>query len=120
MKDPTDGAEKSQEKIFKVALPVSLEAVFQTSLGFIDRLLLVLSVRPLFCGLVLATVSHLSPCCFIPAYGLHRFERLLKSLTGSATSLSLDLQVDLDTVSAGCPFFVQLSRASSFQQKMVD
>lgn len=39
MNDPTDGAEKSQEKIFKVALPVSLEAVFQTSLGFIDQII---------------------------------------------------------------------------------
>jgi len=39
VKDPTDGAEKSQEKIFKVALPVSLEAVFQTALGFIDQII---------------------------------------------------------------------------------
>jgi hypothetical protein len=53
-------------------------------------------------------------------YGLHRFKRLLKSLTGSATSLILDLQVDLDTVSGGCPFVVQLSRALSFQRNMVD
>jgi Na+-driven multidrug efflux pump len=37
--DPTDGAQKSQEKIFKVALLVSLEAVFQTSLGFIDQII---------------------------------------------------------------------------------
>jgi Na+-driven multidrug efflux pump len=39
VKDPTDGAEKNQEKIFKVALPVSLEAVFQTALGFIDQII---------------------------------------------------------------------------------
>jgi hypothetical protein len=39
VKDPTDGAGKSQEKIFKVALPVSLEAVFQTSLGLIDEII---------------------------------------------------------------------------------
>ena len=38
MKDPIDSAE-SQEKIFKVALPVSLEAVFQTSLGFVDQII---------------------------------------------------------------------------------
>ena len=37
MKDPI-GSTKSQEKIFKVALPVSLEAVFQTSLGFVDQI----------------------------------------------------------------------------------
>jgi Na+-driven multidrug efflux pump len=37
MKDPI-GTAKSQEKIFKVALPVSLEAVFQTSLGFVDQI----------------------------------------------------------------------------------
>ena len=30
---------QSQEKIFKVALPVSLEAVFQTSLGFVDQII---------------------------------------------------------------------------------
>jgi putative MATE family efflux protein len=30
---------ESQEKIFKVALPVSLEAVFQTSLGFVDQII---------------------------------------------------------------------------------
>ena len=35
--DPIDSAE-SQGKIFKVAFPVSLEAVFQTSLGFIDQI----------------------------------------------------------------------------------
>jgi putative MATE family efflux protein len=33
------GSAKSQEKIFKVALPVSLEAVFQTSLGFADQII---------------------------------------------------------------------------------
>ena len=38
MKDPLGNA-KSQEKIFKVALPVSLEAVFQTSLGFVDQII---------------------------------------------------------------------------------
>jgi putative MATE family efflux protein len=38
VKDPIESAE-SQEKIFKVALPVSLEAVFQTSLGFIDQII---------------------------------------------------------------------------------
>ena len=38
MKDPI-GSAKSQEKIFKVALPVSLEAVFQTSLGFVDQII---------------------------------------------------------------------------------
>ncbi|MEA3145769.1 MAG: hypothetical protein QOI53_1226 [Verrucomicrobiota bacterium] len=38
MKNPIDSAD-SQEKIFKVALPVSLEAVFQTSLGFIDQII---------------------------------------------------------------------------------
>jgi putative MATE family efflux protein len=38
VKDPIDSAD-SQEKIFKVALPVSLEAVFQTSLGFIDQII---------------------------------------------------------------------------------
>jgi putative MATE family efflux protein len=36
--DSTDSA-KSQEKIFKLALPVSLEAVFQTSLGFVDQII---------------------------------------------------------------------------------
>ena len=119
MKDPIDSAD-SEDKSFKVALPVSLEAVFQTSHGFIDQIIVGTLGATAVLRLVFATVSHLSSCCFIPAYGLHRFKRLLKSLTGSATSLSLDLQVDLDTVSAGCSFFVQLSRASSFQQKMVD
>ena len=38
MKDKENSAE-SQEKIFKVALPVSLEAVFQTSLGFVDQII---------------------------------------------------------------------------------
>ena len=38
MQDPV-GSVKSQEKIFKVALPVSLEAVFQTSLGFVDQII---------------------------------------------------------------------------------
>ena len=38
MKEPIGSAE-SQEKIFKVALPVSLEAVFQTSLGFVDQII---------------------------------------------------------------------------------
>jgi putative MATE family efflux protein len=38
VKDPIDSA-GSQEKIFKVALPVSLEAVFQTSLGFVDQII---------------------------------------------------------------------------------
>ena len=38
MKNPINSAD-SQEKIFKVALPVSLEAVFQTSLGFIDQII---------------------------------------------------------------------------------
>jgi Na+-driven multidrug efflux pump len=38
VKDPI-GSAKSQEKIFKVALPVSLEAVFQTSLGFVDQII---------------------------------------------------------------------------------
>jgi putative MATE family efflux protein len=38
VKNPIDSAD-SQEKIFKVALPVSLEAVFQTSLGFIDQII---------------------------------------------------------------------------------
>ena len=38
MKDPIESAD-SQEKIFKVALPVSLEAVFQTSLGFVDQII---------------------------------------------------------------------------------
>jgi Na+-driven multidrug efflux pump len=38
VKDPI-GSDKSQEKIFKVALPVSLEAVFQTSLGFVDQII---------------------------------------------------------------------------------
>ena len=38
MQDPV-GSAKSQEKIFKVALPVSLEAVFQTSLGFVDQII---------------------------------------------------------------------------------
>ena len=38
MKDPI-GSAKSQEKIFKVALPVSLEAIFQTSLGFVDQII---------------------------------------------------------------------------------
>ena len=38
MKDPIDSA-GSQAKIFKVALPVSLEAVFQTSLGFVDQII---------------------------------------------------------------------------------
>ena len=38
MKNPIHSAD-SQEKIFKVALPVSLEAVFQTSLGFIDQII---------------------------------------------------------------------------------
>jgi Na+-driven multidrug efflux pump len=33
------GSAKSQEKIFKVALPVSLEAIFQTSLGFVDQII---------------------------------------------------------------------------------
>ena len=33
------GSAKSQETIFKVALPVSLEAVFQTSLGFVDQII---------------------------------------------------------------------------------
>jgi putative MATE family efflux protein len=38
VKDPIDSA-GSQAKIFKVALPVSLEAVFQTSLGFVDQVI---------------------------------------------------------------------------------
>jgi hypothetical protein len=38
VQDPV-GSVKSQEKIFKVALPVSLEAVFQTSLGFVDQII---------------------------------------------------------------------------------
>jgi hypothetical protein len=38
VKNPINSAD-SQEKIFKVALPVSLEAVFQTSLGFIDQII---------------------------------------------------------------------------------
>jgi putative MATE family efflux protein len=38
VKDKENSAE-SQEKIFKVALPVSLEAVFQTSLGFVDQII---------------------------------------------------------------------------------
>jgi putative MATE family efflux protein len=38
VKDKENSAE-SQEKIFKVALPVSLEAVFQTSLGFADQII---------------------------------------------------------------------------------
>ena len=38
VKDPIDSA-GSQAKIFKVALPVSLEAVFQTSLGFVDQII---------------------------------------------------------------------------------
>lgn len=38
MIDKENSAE-SQEKIFKVALPVSLEAVFQTSLGFVDQII---------------------------------------------------------------------------------
>jgi putative MATE family efflux protein len=38
VKDPIESA-NSQEKIFKVALPVSLEAVFQTSLGFVDQII---------------------------------------------------------------------------------
>ena len=38
MKNPIDSAD-SQEKIFKIALPVSLEAVFQASLGFIDQII---------------------------------------------------------------------------------
>jgi Na+-driven multidrug efflux pump len=38
VQDPI-GSAKSQEKIFKVALPVSLEAVFQTSLGFVDQII---------------------------------------------------------------------------------
>src|ERR1700675_1556823 len=38
MNDPI-GSAKSQEKIFKVALPVSLEAIFQTSLGFVDQII---------------------------------------------------------------------------------
>jgi MatE len=38
VEDPTESAD-SQEKIFKVALPVSLEAVFQTSLGFVDQII---------------------------------------------------------------------------------
>jgi putative MATE family efflux protein len=38
VKDQENSAE-SQEKIFKVALPVSLEAVFQTSLGFVDQII---------------------------------------------------------------------------------
>jgi putative MATE family efflux protein len=38
VKDPI-GSAKSQQKIFRVALPVSLEAVFQTSLGFVDQII---------------------------------------------------------------------------------
>jgi putative MATE family efflux protein len=38
VKDSIDSAD-SQKKIFKVALPVSLEAVFQTSLGFVDQII---------------------------------------------------------------------------------
>ena len=38
MKNPINSAD-GQEKIFKVALPVSLEAVFQTSLGFVDQII---------------------------------------------------------------------------------
>ena len=38
MKDLIDSA-GGQAKIFKVALPVSLEAVFQTSLGFVDQII---------------------------------------------------------------------------------
>jgi putative MATE family efflux protein len=38
VKNPINTAD-SQQKIFKVALPVSLEAVFQTSLGFIDQII---------------------------------------------------------------------------------
>ena len=38
----------------------------------------------------------------------------------SATNLSFDLQVDLDTVSGGCLSAVRLSCASFFWQKMVD
>jgi len=38
VKDPTD-SDGSQKKIFKVALPVSLEAVFQTLLGFVDQII---------------------------------------------------------------------------------
>jgi mannose-6-phosphate isomerase-like protein (cupin superfamily) len=41
------------------------------------------------------------------------------SPAGSTANLSFDFQVDLDTVSDGCLFVVQLSRASSFRQKMV-
>jgi putative MATE family efflux protein len=38
VKDPIESTD-GQEKIFKVALPVSLEAVFQTSLGCIDQII---------------------------------------------------------------------------------
>ena len=38
MKDPINSA-GCQAKIFKIALPVSLEAVFQTSLGFVDQII---------------------------------------------------------------------------------
>ena len=38
MKDPIETAD-SQQKIFKIALPVSLEAVFQTSLAFADQII---------------------------------------------------------------------------------
>lgn len=38
-REESDKQRDSQEKTFKVALPVSLEAVFQTSLGFIDQII---------------------------------------------------------------------------------
>jgi Na+-driven multidrug efflux pump len=65
VKDPTDVAQKSQEKIFKVALPVSLEAVFQTSLGFIDQIIVGTLGATAVAAVGLVTASHLSSCCFI-------------------------------------------------------
>jgi Na+-driven multidrug efflux pump len=38
VKDPIESAD-SQEKIFKVAFPVSLEAFFQASLGFVEQII---------------------------------------------------------------------------------
>jgi Na+-driven multidrug efflux pump len=66
-RDPTrrEGSDrrrrKKSEEVFKVALAVSLEAVFQTSLGFIDQII----VGTLGATAVAAVGRHLSSCCFI-------------------------------------------------------
>jgi hypothetical protein len=46
-----------------------IQRVFQTSLGFIDQIIVGILGAPLLLRLVFVTVSHLSSCCFIPQLG---------------------------------------------------